>query len=272
MEARNKESRCFMAFIRSDFFSDALGMCAQMNVILPETMHGDPKYGFDKPVPVLYLLHGMGNDHTAWMRMTSIERYARDYRLAVVMPSTHLGWYTDMYYGYKYFTFISEELPEICNRFFPMLSAKREDTFVAGLSMGGYGALKCAFGKPARYSFAASLSGATDMLLLQKENPDADRDFWESIFGPLEKFEGSDNDVHALASRLAASGGEKPEVYLWCGEQDDLKKCSDSTAAHLRALGFKVDYETGEGTHDWKYWDEQIEKVLARLPLEKIGG
>ena len=79
-------------------------------------------------------------------------------------------------------------------------------------------------------------------------------------------------DPIPIASRLAASGGEKPEVYLWCGEQDDLKKCSDSTAAHLRALGFKVDYETGEGTHDWKYWDEQIEKVLARLPLEKIGG
>ncbi len=262
-----------MAFIRTDFFSDALGMCAQMNVILPETLRDDPAYGFGKPYPVLYLLHGMGNDHTEWMRMTSIERYARDYRLAVIMPSTNLGWYTDMYYGYDYFSFIAEELPEICNRFFPNISRAREDTFVAGLSMGGYGALKCALAKPARYSRAASLSGATDMALLQREAPDEEgRDYWESVFGPLEDFPGSGNDIHALAEKLAASGVEKPEIYMWCGEQDDLKMCSDSTAALLGSLGYKVDYTTGEGTHEWKYWDEQIEKVLAWLPLERIGG
>lgn len=260
-----------MAFIRTDFFSDALGMCTQMNVILPETAREDTAYGFDKPYPVLYLLHGMTDDHTAWSRMTSLERYASQYKLAVIMPTTHLGWYTDMQYGYNYWTFISEELPEICAKFFPNISTAREDTFVAGLSMGGYGALKCAFGKPQRYAYAASLSGATDFAMHTKIH--AGDPYFEGIFGDLENtFKGSDNDVHALAEKLAASGEEKPKIYLSCGEQDPLLSMAESTHEHLKKLGYHVDYSTSPGKHDWKFWDEQIEKVLAWLPLEKIGG
>ena len=134
-----------MALLHVDLFSDVLGMCSQMDVILPEQTRGqigmegkrsDGKY------PTLYLLHGMSDDHTIWQRRTSIERYAADYGIAVVMPTTQLGWYTDMHIGYKWWTFLSQELPAICRTFFPNMSSRREDTFAAGLSMGGYGALK----------------------------------------------------------------------------------------------------------------------------------
>ena len=99
-----------MALLHVDFFSDVLGMCAEMDVILPERNRGqigmEGKRGEGK-YPVLYLLHGMSDDHTIWQRRTSIERYAADYGIAVVMPSTQLGWYTDMHIGFPWFTYIT---------------------------------------------------------------------------------------------------------------------------------------------------------------------
>ena len=112
--------------------------------------------------PLLYLLHGLSDDHTAWVRYTSIERYADAYGLAVVMPQVHRSFYTDQAHGGAFWTFLAEELPELVQRFF-VVSARREDTFVAGLSMGGYGALRWALRRPGRFAAAASLSGALDV-------------------------------------------------------------------------------------------------------------
>jgi S-formylglutathione hydrolase FrmB len=135
-----------MALIHCNFFSEVLKLSTSMYVILPQRtqnqigMQGTVKK--DKH-PTLYLLHGLSDDHTIWLRRTSIERYVANLGLAVVMPEVHRSFYTDMVNGYNYWTFISEELPEIARSFFP-LSDKREDNFVAGLSMGGYGAFKLA--------------------------------------------------------------------------------------------------------------------------------
>ncbi len=123
-----------MALLHVDFFSDVLGMGMNMDVILPQKtskqigMEGMAKDGSYKTV---YLLHGMSDDHTVWQRRTSIERYMSRLGIAVVMPSTHLGFYTDTTYGMRYWTFVSEELPRICREFFPRMSDKREDTLEA---------------------------------------------------------------------------------------------------------------------------------------------
>ena len=117
-----------MALIHIGFFSEALGMCVNCDVVLPQTASGQigmAAQARDGRHPTLWLLHGASDDHTVWQRRTSIERYASEYNLAVVMPTTHLGWYTDMDMGYDYWTFISKELPEICRRFFPQMSARR---------------------------------------------------------------------------------------------------------------------------------------------------
>ncbi len=129
-----------MALLHVNFFSEVLGMSMNMDVILPQRtsgqigMKGNRK---DGKYPVLYLLHGMSDDHTIWQRRTSIERYVSELGIAVVMPTVHLSFYTDMKYGINYWTFISIELPSICREFFPNMSDRREDTFAAGLSMGG---------------------------------------------------------------------------------------------------------------------------------------
>jgi S-formylglutathione hydrolase FrmB len=112
---------------------------------------------------VLYLLHGLSDDHTAWSRYTSIGRYAEAAGLAVVMPAVHRSFYANESAGHRYWDFVSEELPEVVRTFF-QVSDRSEDTFVAGLSMGGYGAVRLALTFPGRYAAAASMSGALDIV------------------------------------------------------------------------------------------------------------
>src|SRR5919205_996148 len=156
-----------------DFFSETLGMLSSMYVLLPQRMLAEMN---SKRVPkyrTLFLLHGHSDDHTAWQRWTSIERYVEGLNLAVVMPAVHLSFYNDMVHGPAYWQFISEEVPALMHDIFP-LSSKREDNFVAGLSMGGYGAFKMALTHPERFAAAASLSGALDIAEVvreKRENP-----------------------------------------------------------------------------------------------------
>ena len=147
-----------MALLSWNFHSDTLGISASANVILPQAAVEK-----GEKLPVLYLLHGLSDDHTNWQRRTSIERYADPLGLAVVMPAVNRSFYANMAHGPRYWDFISEELPQLAQSFFP-LSDKRADTFVAGLSMGGYGAFKVALSHPDRYAAAASLSGTVDVV------------------------------------------------------------------------------------------------------------
>ncbi len=185
--------------------------------------------------------------------------------LAVVMPAVDRSFYTDMARGNRYWTFISEELPGICRAFFP-LSARREETFVAGLSMGGYGAFKLALRCPGRFAAAASLSGALDVVGLFADRPER-RGEWENIFGDLERLRGSDNDLFHLADRLARSDGPKPALFQWCGTEDELYPYNVRFRDHALALGLSLTYREGPGGHDWARWDEQIRNVLRWLPL-----
>ncbi len=260
-----------MALMHVDFYSNVLGMSTQMDVILPEQARGQIGMASNAEsgrCPVLYLLHGMSDDHTIWQRRTSIERYASEAGLAVIMPTTHLGWYTDMYRGFNYFTFISQELPKICRNMFPQISNRREDTFVAGLSMGGYGALKVGLLANDTFSHAASLSGALDAVAVVNQPSGRDAGFWRDIFGPAEQVKGSFNDLFACAERLVRLDEALPRVYIWCGTEDFLFTQNVAMRDHLRALGYDLTYEQSPGDHQWKYWDQKIQDVINWLPLE----
>ena len=124
-----------MAFLQANIYSNTLGMEVMIDVILPQQTYkkfGSNSVGATEDVPALYLLHGMGGNHSVWHRRTSIERYVKDLGIAVIMPSTDLAWYTDTQYDMKYWTFISEELPQLCHELFPQLTTKRAKTFAAG--------------------------------------------------------------------------------------------------------------------------------------------
>lgn len=262
-----------MALIHCDFFSEALGLSCSAYVILPQNtknqigMKGVVK---KEKHPTLYLLHGMSDDHSIWLRRTSIERYVADKGLAVVMPAVHRSFYTDMERGYKYWTFVSEELPEIMRSFFP-LSDKREDNFAAGLSMGGYGAFKLALRCPDKFAAGASLSGAVDMVTRTKGVNDPLEPLsleMKNVFGDKGCVEGSDNDLMHLLEKVAASEGPKPMLYQCCGTEDFLYENNLRFKELAERLPIDYTYEEGPGTHEWGYWDRQIQRVLDWLPLE----
>ncbi len=255
-----------MALIHMNFFSEVLKMSSQMEVILPQDVKSQIGAGtskHQKKYPVLYLLHGMTDNHTTWSRHTSIERYACERGIAVVMPNGHLGWYTDMKYGYDYYTYISQEIPKLCERFFPCISNIREGRFIAGNSMGGYGAFKIALKNPEKFSGAVSLSGALDAASSAEKSKDKFYSaLWEDIFGDLKSIIGSDNDIFALAQNLKLHNAKIPKLYMWCGISDSLYDQNVKAKTYLKNLGFDLVYKESEGDHSWKYWDKYIQDAL----------
>lgn len=260
-----------MALIQCNFYSHVLDLSTAMTVILPQAGEaaGATRRRASPRRPTLYLLHGLSDDHTIWQRRTSIERYAEGWNLAVVMPEVHRSFYTDMTNGYRYWTFISQELPAIARELFP-LSAARKDNYVAGLSMGGYGAFKLALSFPERFSHAASLSGALDVAM-EAEDPDRE---WQAelkmIFGRTKRLAGSANDLFHLAKKVATVEGSKPRLYQWCGWDDELYGENERFRERAEQLGLDLTYEEGPGGHEWSAWDAQIQRVLEWLPLRRI--
>ena len=259
-----------MAVINCEFSSNVLQKDTAMQVILPE---GARALTTDGKLPVLWLLHGLSDNETAWMRRTSIERYVLPLGIAVVMPDGGRGFYTDMANGFKYFTFMTEELPEIARSFFN-LSGLREYNYTAGLSMGGYGAFLLALSKPEQYCAAASLSGALDMAALGETITEYKKEF-KNIFGDLKKIKGSRSDLLHLAGELADKKAKIPALYACCGTEDFLYDANVKFRDFCRGKKIPLTYEEGPGDHNWAYWDENIKKVLEWLPIpgaeEKAG-
>jgi putative tributyrin esterase len=173
------------------------------------------------------------------------------------------SFYTDMVQGYPYWTFVTEELPRIARSMFP-LSALREHNYVAGLSMGGYGALKIAMSLPEKYRAGASLSGVMDVSLFAERR---DKDELTRIFGDINQLPGSKHDLFALAQKQATSQKEKPLLYQCCGTEDFLYEENVRFRDYCRQIGLAVTYEEEPGVHDWAYWDRNIQRVLAWLPI-----
>ena len=254
-----------MIHARCDFFSESLQLSTSMTVLLPQPAEG--QIGMvgttaDAPPPVLYLLHGMSDDDTIWMRRTSIERYAAELGLAVVMPTVQRSFYNDEAFGRAYWTFVADELPTLIQRSFNV-PHDPADTFVAGLSMGGFGAFKLALNRPRQFGAAASLSGALD---IAEPHFWADRDHTERtrIWG-TDPLNATANDlVHLVAN---ANSAALPPLYLTCGTEDFLFEQNQTfaAAAHHNHVNLTVDYRPG--AHEWSYWDATIQDVLAWLPL-----
>lgn len=264
-----------MALLTCRFFSEVLGLSTSMTVILPQAT--TTQVGMSATAsasgrhPTLYLLHGLSDDDSVWVRRTSIERYVAPRGLAVVMPQVHRSFYADQASGLRYRTFLVEELPEIATGFFP-LSGAREDCFVAGLSMGGYGALSWALSRPDRFAAAASLSGALDLEAWQEElvqgDDAADRETFELCFGGA-PIGGTEHDLFWLLGEHDPASEELPSLYVACGTGDTLVDGNRRFAAAGTRLGWDVTTDFGAGDHDWGYWDAGIQDVLDWLPLRR---
>lgn len=248
-----------MAFLQVQFYSDTLTVASSAYVILPEPRQGIgmKAAAADELPKVLYLLHGYSDDHTIWMRRTSVERYAAEYNLAVIMPAVNHSFYTNEAQGEKYWDYVSEELPEVMHRFF-RLSKRPEDTYVAGLSMGGYGAMKLALTHPERFAAAASFSGAVDVAADVDSKTGERLEGFRRVFGDPAGIRGSDNDLFHLLEKNA-DAPHKPRLYVCCGTADFLYDQHLRFIPALEKHGWDVTrYEEPDTGHEWRFWDERI--------------
>jgi putative tributyrin esterase len=249
-----------MALLRIDHVPETVLVNLPLNIILP-----DPGKMADVPVSkrkVLYLLHGLSDDASAWQRYTAIESIAELYGLVVVMPSAGRSFYTDQPNGQKYFAYLTDELPRYLQQVFG-LSPHREDTLIAGNSMGGYGAIKAAFLRPELYSAAASFSGVLSLAFITSFPNDPRRGEFEYLFGNLEELAGSEHDPAVWLKRAAGNPSVLPKLFIACGYQDDLYPLNSQFFATCQSLGIPLEYHEEEGFHDWFFWNTQIQRFLA---------
>ncbi|AWB47023.1 esterase [Paenibacillus sp. CAA11] len=252
-----------MAYIQMAVYAETLGMSTDIHMVIP--MQSPLRASRGGKLPVLYLLHGLGGDHTEWTRQSSIERYAEAKGVALVLPRADRSYYTDMKQGGLFFTYLSQELPEIVGSLFP-ISQRREDTFVAGISMGGYGAFKLALRCPEQYAAAASLSGGLDIVRRLSGPNGFAPDEAERIFGSVDAVKGSDNDLFELAAALGARGTQ-PLLFQCCGTEDFMYEGNQAFLHHARQAGLEITYEEETAGHEWKYWDRVSQRLLEWLPL-----
>lgn len=257
-----------MAIIQVNFVSNTLKRTVPFMVILPIDKIYAP--GEQSTVPekfkTLYLLHGLLGNYTDWTSNTRIQQWAEARNLAVVMPSGDNSFYVDQLTpNNDYGTFIGRELVEITRKMFP-LSDKREDTFLAGLSMGGFGAIRNGLKYAETFGYVAGLSSALHFF----EQP---QDFHsllgeELVFGDLRAAAETDKNPRVALTQLRKRNGPVPQMYMSCGLQDGLLEASRSFRVYLQENGVEPVYEETDGHHDWDFWNDQIQKVLDWLPLD----
>lgn len=268
-----------MAFLQMNLMSESLMRTVNVNVILPAdklTFPGMPQTDA-RPYKTLYLLHGVFGSQIDWINGTNIQRWAEEKDLAVVMPAGENGFYVDREAAHAlYGQFVGEELVSLTRKMFP-LSTKREDTFIAGLSMGGYGALRNGLKYHKTFGYVAGLSSANIVEGIENRTDDVpifleSRSFAESFFGDLSKVKYSDKNIKWLAEKLASERVDLPNVYIACGTEDSLLERSRDLRDALKGHGFDVTYREAPGAHEWDFWNSQIKQVLDWLPLTGSAG
>jgi len=243
-----------------------------VDIIVPELMRNAKargktaaEYYSNRSLPVLWLLHGGLGNSTDWPRYTQIETFAEEKGIIVVCPTSENGCYTDMAKGIQWETLIMDDLWARVHGMLPT-SDKREDNFIAGLSMGGYGALKFALKYPERFSYVGSFSGGVEIpqefAVGEFRLPQA-----SDIFGDPDKILGSSNDLYWLSENLKSSGAPVPEVYMSCGTKDRLYGVNAKLCDRMKELGYNVTWDESEHDHEWRFWNIQVEKYLDFLPL-----
>lgn len=254
-----------MAHISAMIFPKSLGFRTRVEIIIPQ----DPQ----KEVPtdkILYLLHGLSDDATAWCRQTRIESYAEQRDYIVIMPEVQRSFYSDMKYGSQYFTYVTEELPRICEELFNIKHV-RDKTFVAGLSMGGYGAVKCGLSRPDFYAACAGFSGALDPERLLNEPRDGVENWYKEIHAIIDKGESwpEGSDLFKLAEKMSKlDKKDQARLLVTCGDEDFLIDSNRKFDKYAKALPIDYTYKEWPGVHDWKFWEECL--PLAFDFFEKV--
>lgn len=266
-----------MAIMRVTFSSEVLCRYIDFNVIVPMETPGLPGAEekesaikkTEKKFKTLYLLHGYSGNQDDWLTYSNIRALADQYGIAVVMPAGENSFYVDgCAAGTHWGEMVGKELVEFTRRMFP-LSPKREDTFIGGLSMGGFGALRLGSYYCETFGKIFSLSGAfiVDNIADKEEGYSdvvGDYIYYRHTFGDLKEIKNSPKDP-LWCAKQAANSDYRIQMYIACGDQDFLIKENRSAKKQLEKLGISLKYVETPGIHDWKFWNEHLEPAIYWL-------
>lgn len=239
-----------MALIEINFSSESLERHTNVYIIKPDKID-------NKNLKVLYLLHGYNGDYTNWVRFSNIEKYVSTHNLLVVMPSGYNGFYIDQPGYEQFFTYLTKELPKVIYNTFNF-QPERNNTFIAGLSMGGYGAIKAGLSCPELYSKAVGLSSVISLKDLLDKSVGQRKMKLAKYLGDNIKQE---DDLYYLSIQTL----NKVELYLVCGTEDFLYNDNNQFHNHLKKINYRHQYVTLPGNHSWQFWDQEIAKALKWL-------
>ncbi len=245
-----------MAFIKVDIFSEMLHQNIAVDLFFP--LDFEEYKEVDEVKGVIYLLHGMKGNSSSWFNYTAALRYARENNLILISPTAHNSFYADNFAGERYFTYLTEELPQKLSKMFN-IPTTREKTFIAGLSMGGFGAMLLGLSRPDLYAACASFSGAVGLGQNEIKEEDAfAKRFLAPILGPEFKFR-EDLELSILAKKVSTlKEGEKPKILCTCGTEDYLYKTNVMFKDYMKTLPLDFTFMQWTGTHDWDFWDRSL--------------
>lgn len=259
--------------LQGKLFSKILNIETSITILIPDNLIISGNY------KVAYLLHGLCGSDGDYVSYTNLRSYCNENNIIFIMPNGARSFYCNMKHGFKYYDYITKELPELCKNIFN-ISSKREDTIIMGCSMGGYGALKCALSRPDLYGYSFAFSSPClflkenlDTILVDENSYEYKRVFEE--FGPEilndfkcifgENFEYDPiNDVVELAKNLNSST-VKPKIYTACGTNDFFRNYNERYAEIMKKLDFNYEFDMWEGNHDWYFFDEAVKRALTKI-------
>lgn len=262
-----------MGLFSGDFYSESLRMTTQIKVIFPE--HSNDVDPIVAGTPrVLYLLHGLSGSSAEWTRFSKIEYYAKKYNFIIIMPEVQRSFYCDTVCGTNYFTYVADELPEICNRWF-RLDSSRDNTFIAGESMGGYGAVKIGLSRPDRFGGIASLSGVLDYVSFAKriqngEWPDFQPGELLALHGGNGAPKIEDDPIFLVQNQ--AKNTKRPRLIQLCGRDDFLFEDNLRFRDAAEAAGYGHTWLEAPGDHEWPYWDKAIQYAIRFFCGMELDG
>jgi S-formylglutathione hydrolase FrmB len=254
-----------MARFDVTFSSYSLFRDVEITVIVPSmtivdmmNANGAPvHHGPAAPFSVVYLLHGFGNNRNGWLNYTNVQMYAEERHIAIVTISAENKAYLDQKAD-RFFRFVSEELPEFVTGMFP-ISKRPEDTYIAGLSMGGYGSYLHGLTHPEKYRAIGTFSAGVSI------DPGT---FAKSAFAKVTDRD-PQYDLYAIAEKVKEEGKKFPKIYASCGKKDALYQSCLDYAEKLKELGADVTWDEMEQYgHEWRFWDAQVEKFLDWIPRD----
>lgn len=279
-----------MAVMRYNFFSQVLSLCVDVTITYPSRQFAYSENAQQELIlsqqyketlrpgmklQTVYVLHGGSDDDTLIHRYTNLERYAEDNCVMTVTAQVKDSFFLDTAYGFRYYTFMTEELPSVMRCLFAS-SPAREDNFVLGMAMGGNAALMLAMKRPDLYSAAVDLSGgigcSVDSAYFGQELRE-----WTKIkrltaaFGDAEQAVDGPWDIGRIARENFARGVKVPELFMAVGEDDFIRDVVRRDRDALRAIGYPLHYEEAPGLgHEWAFWDQYVRKALYEwLPLKR---